>query len=177
MRLLSIRSPFFESYFSRAADPSRLDLPSDKPATFAIVAQWMYQEKLPSLVSVLATTAASLYALYYMADKFLMKRLQDEVLTRIIDLYLITREGSSPFDPEAVAAIYRETKVGSPVRLFAVDALAYSFLYQGLDAVEMRPLFLEHPILAADFIEAIKGIHGEGEDFMTTRAKHRRYLH
>lgn len=112
-----------------------------------------------------------------MADKFFMKRLQDEVLTYIIDIYLITREDSSPFDPEAVAAIYRETTVGSPARLFAVDALAYSFLYQGLDAVEMRPVFLEHPILAADFIEAIKGIYVEGEDFMTTRAKHRRYHH
>lgn len=174
MRLLAFRSSFFESYFIQADNPSRLDLPDDEPVTFAIIAQWMYQ--LPSLGAISAS-AASVYALYYMADRFFMKKLQDEVLKCIIDLYLITREGSPPFAPEAVSAIYRETKVGSPIRLFAVDALAYSFMNQGLDAVEMRPVFLEHPIMAADFIEAIRGICGAGEDYMTVRARHRRYNH
>lgn len=176
MRLLAFRSSFFESYFIQADNPSRLDLPDDEPVTFAIIAQWMYQEKLPSLGAISAS-AGSVYALYYMADRFFMKKLQDEVLKCIIDLYLITREGSPPFALEAVAAIYRETKVGSPIRLFAVDALAYSFMNQGLDAVEMRPVFLEHPIMAADFIEAIRGICGAGEDYMTVRARHRRYIH
>ena len=182
MKLLCKRSSFFRSYFSRAADPYRLDLPNGQPATFAVLAQWMYQEKLPQLNGNSTTSPSfgevqDLLALYYMAFKFCLRGLQDDTLARIVDDHLKVRE-DNPMDLEYILRIYRNTDPGSPLRLFAVDALAYSFLDRDLDASwDLRPLFLEFPDLAGDFVDAVREIHIGGQDFMATRAEHRRYVH
>lgn len=182
MRLLSQRSSFFKSYFSRAVDPCRLDLALAQPATFAIVAQWMYQGRLP-LLHINASRRPSLggirdvVALYHMANRFCLTKLQDEILANMVENYLCLREEES-IDPEEVFAIYRGTDDGSPLRVFAADALAYSFIHKNQDAAgHLQTLFIEFPDSATEFVEALRAIHIDGEDFLATRLFHARYLH
>ena len=178
MRLLSDRSPFFKSYFARAADSSRLDLPSDDPAAFAIVAQWIYQLRLPRHGAIPATGENLVSGLYCLAGNFGLKKLQDELLAGVAESYLKVRSAPTPWDREAIAYIYEHTTAGSPFRLFGIDALAYCYVYLGLDVVELRPLFVKFPELAGDFITAVKETRADGQDFQLTRARQRRrYVH
>lgn len=182
MRLLSKRSPFFESYFSRAADPSHLDLPEDKPTTFAIVAQWVYSEKSPlwhtiSSKTPLANENHEVFALYRMANKFCLWQLQDQILASIVDNYVLYRDDSL-LDLETLVQCCHGTNSGSPLRLFAADALAWSFIDKNEEVkLRLKSLLIRFPDFATGFIEALGAIVVSDEDNMATRTQHDRYLH
>ena len=113
-----------------------------------------------------------------MADKFDLKKLQDEMLAMIAESYISMRAVYTAFTPEAVGRICRGTSAGSPFRLFGADVLAYCHVHWGLDVMDLRNLFLEFPLFTADFIQAVEEVRAEDGDIGAARLRHsRRYVH
>ncbi|EXJ59682.1 hypothetical protein A1O7_03828 [Cladophialophora yegresii CBS 114405] len=86
--LICERSPFMEKCLSKnrfsEGAKNELYLPEDDPKAFAIVVDWIYRGKLPSLVSgVGGVNVLDMTSAYCMADKFGMEELQNGIIDAV----------------------------------------------------------------------------------------------
>ncbi|ETI29477.1 hypothetical protein G647_01930 [Cladophialophora carrionii CBS 160.54] len=86
--LICERSPFMEKCLSKnrfsEGDKNELYLPEDDPKAFAIVVDWIYRGKLPSLVpGVGGVDVLDMTSAYCMADKFGMEELQNGIIDAV----------------------------------------------------------------------------------------------
>jgi hypothetical protein len=86
--LICERSPFMEKCLSKnrfsEGEKNELYLPEDDPKAFAIVVDWIYRERLPSMSSgVAGMDVIDMSSAYCMADKFGMEELQNGIMDYI----------------------------------------------------------------------------------------------
>ncbi len=119
----------FEGYFKEAHE-ARLELPEDDPDTFAMLAQWIYQERLTSIENLSSEQAEKSFqdrlTLYYLAARYCMAKLQNDIIRQLASLYVVISK-NKPISAETIIDVYKATDDGSPLRLLVCDAAATYF--------------------------------------------------
>ena len=149
---------------------ARIEWSNHEPMTFAMLVQWMYQEKLPSAENLIGAEAVSSFrthiALYHLAVEIHSPTLQDEVMQQLRALYIKIRR-EDPIESAAIIEIYRVTDSKSLLRQFVCDAAAKAFL----DCARADPAAYEEAFaiasgFTAQFSKALHEYHHAPNDII-----------
>ncbi|KAK0100235.1 hypothetical protein ONS95_008199 [Cadophora gregata] len=115
-------SPILEAAFSSGfleGSTQTYELDNVTESTFALFCQWIYTQKMDS-TSTVKLKSLDLVGLWVLADKFLIPRRQN----RIMDL--IDEIGRTGIVPAAIAYVYHNTPIDSPLRKVYVSQATWA---------------------------------------------------
>lgn len=131
--ILRASSPFFDKALSgpwKEATQRKIELPEDKPETFALYAYWVYCKTLPLEITAKSVDDAimdmeyiKLCHAYALGDKLLAPNFQNTVMNAIVEGTNILRADGQYYSPSksVIRSAYDITLKGSLLRHFLVD--------------------------------------------------------